>query len=498
MLTGQSPWRLHLAQNLLLILLSFIFLPLDSLILFYSFCLRALAPQDGIRQRIRRYPGFRPRIILVTGVGMTKGLALARIFYLAGHTVVGADAEPYGVPVNGRFSKALKKFYRLPQPSEHDGSAPYIQHLLKIVRKENVDLWVSCSSATTAVEDGLAKEIIEQRTDCRAIQFDVKTAAALYEKHSFIQKTIALGLPAPETYDVTTRHAVHTLLNSKPKKQYIMKSAGVDGAVKGDKTILPRRSVSETYNHLSKVPISKEKPWVLQQYIQGEQYCTHALVVDGEVKAFIASPSLELLMHYEALPGTSGLSKAMLKFTQEFVKRNGEGVTGHLAFDFMVEETMTESGLQKSLYPIECNPGAHTAVVLFSSLSPELAARYMDALMSKTDSFSSGYVNGYDANVLTPQNPRKVYWIGHDLVSLVLHPALQAIRMRLTMHDFLAGCYTFLEHLLLWKDGTFEVWDPLPWWWLYHVYWPGQFLACIIQKRKWSRVNLSTTKLYSC
>lgn len=495
MLNVQSPWRLHLAQNLLLIFLSFFFLPLDSVILFYSYCLRALSPQDGVRRRIRPSRGFRPKTVLVTGIGMAKGLALARMFYLAGHDVIGADAEPFGVPVNGRFSKALKKFYRLPEPSKSDGAAPYIQHLLRIVRTEKIDLWISCSSASTAVEDGLAKEIIEQRFDCKAIQLDVKTTNTLHEKHSFIQKTIALGLPAPETYDVTTRHAVHTLLNSKPKKQYIMKTAGIEGAVRSDRMILPRRTVSETYNQVSRLPISKENPWVLQQYIQGEQYCTHALVVDGEVKAFVACPSQDLLMHYEALPCTSGINKSMLKFTQEFVNRNGEGMTGHLSFNFRVEETMTESGLQMSLYPIACNPSAHTAVILFNSLSPDMAARYMDALMSQTNGFSDGHVNGHDATILTPQSPKKFYWVGHDLVSLVLLPALQVLRMKLGTSAFLAGCYTFLEHLFLWKDATFEIWDPLPWWWLYHVYWPGQFLTCVWHRRKWSRINVSTTEI---
>ena len=495
MLSAESSWRLHMVQNSLLILLSLFFLPIDSLILFYSYCLRVLAPQDGIRRRIRRSRGFQPKTILVTGLGMSKGLALARMFYLAGHNVIGADAEPYGVPVNGRFSKALKEFYRLPKPSKSDGSAPYVQHLLKIVRMEKVDLWVSCSSASTAVEDGLAKEIIELRSDCKAVQFDVNTTATLHEKHSFIQKTIALGLPAPETYDVTTRHAVHTLLNSKPKKQYIMKSAGAVDAIKGNRILLPRRTVSETYNQVSTLSISKDKPWVLEQYIQGEEYCTHALVVNGEVKAFVACPSQELLMHYEALPCTSGLGKVMLKFTQEFVSRTGDGMTGHLSFDFRVEETMSESGLQMSLYPIECNPRAHTAVLLFSSLSPELAVRYMDALVSKTNGLSKGHVNG---PVLMPRSPKRYYWIGHDLVSLVLHPTLQVLRLELSIPAFLRGCYTFLEHLLLWKDGTFELWDPLPSWWLYHVYWPGHLLTCMWQRRKWSRINISTTEMYSC
>ncbi|MCJ1322416.1 hypothetical protein MMC15_007764 [Xylographa vitiligo] len=498
MLDGQSPWSQHLAQNLALILLSLCLLPLDTIVLVASYLFGWLLPQRPSRRRVIRSPGFEAKTILVTGVGMSKGLALVRMFYKAGHTVIGADFEPYGIPVNGRFSKSLKRFYRLPKPNPHDGSAHYIQDLLNLIRKEKVDLWVSCSGVASAVEDGQAKEIIERRSDCKAIQFNVKTTATLHEKHSFIQRTVDLGLPAPETYDVTTRTAIHHVLHKAPKKQYIMKSVGVDDAMRGG-IRLPRRSVSETYNHLSRVPISKEKPWVLQQYIQGEEYCTHALVVRGEVKAFVACPSLELLMHYEALPSTSSLSKAMLRFTEEFARRSGDEMTGHLSFDFMVEETSTEKGLQKSLFPIECNPRAHTAVVLFNTLSEEMSASYLQALTAKADVNVNGHAaNGHSSNIVMPHKPGKFYWIGHDLVALIFYPAFQVLQRRLSLAGFLSGCYEFLVHLFFWEDGTFEAWDPLPWWWLYHVYWPGQFLASILGKRRWSRVNVSTTKMFLC
>ncbi|MCJ1289891.1 hypothetical protein MMC34_001424 [Xylographa carneopallida] len=498
MLDGPSQWSQHLAQNVALILLSLGFLPLDTIVLAASYLFGWLLPKKPSHRRTIRSSGFQAKTVLVTGVGMSKGLAIARMFHKAGHTVIGADFEPYGIPVNGRFSRSLKKFYRLPKPNAHDGSAYYIQELLNVIRREKVDLWVSCSGVASAVEDGQAKEVIERRSDCKAIQFDVKTTSTLHEKHSFIQRTIDLGLPAPETYDVTTRTAVHHVLHKAPKKQYIMKSVGVDDAMRGG-IRLPRRSVSETYNRLSRVPISKEKPWVLQQFIQGEEYCTHALVVRGEVKAFVACPSLELLMHYEALPSTSSLSKAMLRFTEEFARRSGDEMTGHLSFDFMVEETSTEKGLEKSLFPIECNPRAHTAVVLFDSMSQETSASYMQALTAEADIKGNGHAaHGHSSNIVTPHKPGKYYWVGHDLVALIFYPAYQVLRRRLSISAFLSGCYEFFVHLFFWEDGTYEAWDPLPWWWLYHVYWPGQFLASILERRKWSRVNVSTTKMFVC
>lgn len=460
------------------------------------------------RRQIRRSLSFCPKTVLVTGVGMTKGLALARMFYDAGHDVIGADFEPHGVPVAGRFSRALRRFYALPKPTEEDGSAYYIHDLLNIVRRERVQVWVSCSGVASAVEDGQAKEVLERRSDCIAIQFDVATTTTLHEKYSFIQHTRSLGLPAPETHNVTSRTAVHKVLNASPRgpktrKQYIMKSVGVDDALRGNMTLLPRRTMSETYHHISNIPISDSKPWVLQQYIRGKEYCTHALVVNGHVKAFVACPSAELLMHYEALLPTSSLSRSMLRFTQEFAARSAGQMTGHLSFDFLVDESVTEKGLDMVLQPIECNPRAHTAVVLFNGLGQEMVSAYLSALdpiphMNGSSEPQSSDPDADNDDILAPTRPARYYWLGHDIVTLLFLPLLSLLQGKMGIGTYAQGLQQLVTRVLFWKDGTFEAWDPLPWWWLYHIYWPGIFLASLLGGERWSRVNVSTGKIFRC
>lgn len=507
MATINSPPHHHLLQNASLILLSILFLPLSTTLLFLSYAVsKLISPQATTRHRIRNKRGphggasFRPRTVLVTGVGMTKGLSLARTFYLAGHNVIGADFQSYGIPPCGRFSRALRKFYALPKPNADDGAAYYINALLCIVQTEGVDLWVSCSGVASAVEDGQAKEVLERRSDCRCVQSGVPTTAMLHEKDTFITETARLGLPVPEMHNVTSRAAVHKVLNESPrtKKRYIMKSVGMDNKSQRNMTVLPRRTLSETYGHLSTIPIAEDKPWVLQEFVKGKEYCTHALLVNGEVKAFVACPSLELLMHYEALPADSVLSKAMLRFTQEFARRSGGSMTGHLSFDFLIEERVTEKGAEMGLVPIECNPRAHTAVVLFQGREKEMAEAYMSALKVHKRLNINGYTNGDggDKQPLTPQHPPGYHWMGHDVATLLIYPLLFLLLRKIALSEYLQNCRAFLEYLLFWKDGTYELWDPLPAWWLYHVYWPGQFLACIFLGKNWSRVNISTIEMF--
>ena len=503
MLDAQSSQLQHALQDLSLIALSLLCLPFTTLFTSLALVYNYLFPATAITRRDAavRKSGFQPKTILVTGVGMTKGLTLARMFHSEGHNVIGADFSPYAC---GRVSKSLAKFYTLTKPTSQSGSAPYIEGLLDIISKETVDLWVSCSGVASAVEDGEAKEIVERKTACRAIQFDVATTQLLHEKHTFIDYTRSIGLPVPETHAIASREAAEkVLLKAAKGRKFIMKPIGMDDANRGDMTLLPRGSKAETSAHLSKLRISRQSQWIVQQFVDGPEYCTHALVINGVVKAFVACPSAELLMHYEALPATDGLSQMMFEFTRQFAAKHGKGFTGHLSFDFLLDRSAGLAG-EGVLYPIECNPRAHTAVVLFTE-TPGLVEAYLSILQpekkqSNGHTISTALNANKTAAPITPHRTDKYYWIGHDFITRLLRPIflLSTLQADISLSQFGDAVAALGEHILLWRDGTFERWDPLPWWWLYHVYWPVQFAIALGRGKKWSRVNVSTTKMFEC
>ena len=563
MLTATSPSYLHALQNLALILTSLFFLPLSTIILLLSYALhprllfhynaryvlrashprrpsKSSAPKlNGTGQLLksRRSTAIERRSILVTGAGMNKGLHIARAFHLAHHRVIGADSAPYTVvPPIGRFSRAIDKFYTLPLPTEREGSDRYIQALLDIILRENISLWVSCSGVASALDDARAQEIVTLRApSCTCIQFDLETTQLLHEKDTFISQAASFGLPVPATHKVTTRAAVHKVLHESPstRKKYIMKSVNMDDASRAEiNTLLPRRTWSETYEHLARMPINDSNPYVLQQYVKGNrEYCTHSLVIRGKVKGFVACPSSELLMHYEALSHPeSALSRAMLRFTEEFAARSqrertqkGRDFTGHLSFDFLIEERVTERGVENVLQAIECNPRCHTAVALFQDQqsSSEMVQAYLSALSPEPTNPSDENpvtMNGtHSVNGTPPERAEEekeqhhppvhpsstilVYWLAHDLITLLLHPLLHLLLHPSQWTNSRAGLSnitTFMTHLLCYHDGAYETWDPLPAFVLYHVYWPGIFMGNLVTGKRWSRVNVSTGKVFGC
>ncbi|EPE24366.1 Glutathione synthetase ATP-binding protein [Glarea lozoyensis ATCC 20868] len=528
-LTAASPEYLHVLQNVSLILLAAFFTPLCT---FIAVCAWITSPFTSIAKHIKHHrewrqkssPTFRPRTILVTGVGMSKGLTLARAFYRAGHRVIGADFEPYYVPVSGHFSKSIEKFFRLEKPSQKTGSAGYIQDLVSVIKKEGVELWVSCSGVASAVEDGEAAELVEKETGCKAVQYGPTLTETLHEKHSFIEHTKKLGLNVPTTRLVTSEtealSALYPSARSSPRlekpqfiaaEKYIMKPVGMDDTLRADMTLLPLPTIKETEAHVRRMNPTPFRPFVLQQFISGPEYCTHTLVINGEIKCFVACPSSDLLMHYIALPTNSALSQAMYAYTVEYTQKTTPKMTGHFSLDFLVpgpiarnaEQTFGASdeeiqGLMKHLYPIECNPRAHTAVVLFSDESEDLADAYVEYLPDhEPKGISTTHSDPHELIVPAPSIPG-YYWINHDIVSLLLFPILRLLRGEIGITEVVERWTTFVEHVLFWRDGNFVVWDPWPWWWSIVGYWPAMFLVCLWERRWWSRCNVSTGKLFEC
>lgn len=498
----------HVWKNVLLLALSAVCAPVSAALVLLGLAVSRLHGQHNAtfstedKQHVAA--ARRRKTILVTGVSMTKGLTIARnLSQHTPHRIVGADISSLSP---GRFSSAIAKYYCLDTPSGDDAE-PYIDSILSIIQREKVDLWISCSSVVAAVEDGQVvrlaeKQAREQGRHFEAIQFREDVVEKFHEKDKFIDYIESLGLPIPESHRCINPHEALDVLMGElhrtptksgrtiPRRQFIMKPIGVDDKARNNMmTLLPFNTPDATAQYIHSLNISKENPFQLQQFIKGSEYCTHALVIRGKVKAFTSCPSLELLMHYEPLPASSPLSKKMLGFTERVCKDGGESFTGHLSFDFLVEND--DKGAAAKFYPIESNPRAHTAVVLFEQ-TPEMAEAYL-SIFNSPNPLSSKHKIG----PVFPRSPTySYYWIGHDLVSFVVLPLLDLLFGVATFQAAFNDLATFWSHVVGWKDGTYLFEDPLPFFVLYHIYWPAKFLEALRTGKAWSRINVSTTKMF--
>ncbi|KAM0165706.1 hypothetical protein ACHAQE_002247 [Botrytis cinerea] len=526
-LDARSPVILHYLQNLFLIAICAAFTPFLTSIAILSTLISPLITSKQIQHPLKwRTDSSKspPRTILVTGVGMSKGLSIARSFYRAGHRVIGADFEPYYIPVSGHFSKSLRKFYRLRKPNGKSGAEEYTRDIVNIIEKERVDLWVSCSGVASAIEDGEAAEMVQRNTKCAVVQFGVGLTEMLHEKFAFIKYTMELGLNVPLTYRIHSCEEALEILHPKNgesvDKKFIMKPEMVDDSVRADMTLLPSPSRTQTDTHIQKLNPALKRPFVLQQYIKGREYCTHSIVLKGKIHAFVSCRSSDMLMHYQALPSSSALAKAMFHYTTLYIQRAAERtpnspITGHFSLDFLIDEEIAQKAegslhpsskevekLQKELFPIECNPRAHTAVVLLNDSAEEMAEAYLSLLSDyNTNGNGDTYLPALQRNEdpITPLSQAVnggYYWIGHDFVTKVLLPIFQLVSFQKGITNLVREWWEFGKHVLLWKDGTYEIWDPWPAWCLYVLFLPGCFWVSIWERKWWSRCNVSTGKFF--
>ncbi|KAL4945361.1 hypothetical protein BDV06DRAFT_230991 [Aspergillus oleicola] len=526
-------------QNALLLFLSFIFLPITAMITSYSLLITFTTELFPFLFRPKYYtlntPQTKtstPQTILVTGISMTKGLVIARLLYrYSTHRIIAADIEPIPFTSPGRYTFAISKFYRLDDAS----SIYYKNSLLRVIREEKVNLWISCSGVVHEVDDGMVAD--NQKGPgrlFRAIQLPSPVISKLHSKDTFIKYIISLGLRAPQSFLCTSAGQVENILSTyqdenekrkkigKPETKFILKPLGVNDKARAhfldaaSTSLLPLSSAKETRAYLSNrelaLSITDDSPVLLQEFIRGTEYATHALVVRGRLKAFVACRSSDMLMHYQALDEESPESIKMREFTETVVRdlviQHGKNINGHLSFDFLHRQLEAGSGYQDEddeigLYPIECNPRAHTAVVLFSECQ-EMASAYLSVLE--------------DDDEEEEEATTTYHWLGYDLICQFLLPTLSLII--LVARDYTAyiqdyiirypAIATGIEGIrrfprpATWgresesKDSVYTLWDPVPFFVLYHIYWPVRFLESAWRGRGWARVNVSTGKMFEC
>jgi hypothetical protein len=424
---------------------------------------------------LRRTPsgaGVRPaapaqrRTVLVTGGKMTKALVLARAFHAAGHRVLLAEQARYRLTAH-RTSRAVDAFHVLPTP----GSDGYEQAVLDLVRAEGVDTFVPVSSPASSLPEAEVGELL-RAAGVEVVHLDAARLRAVDDKHAFAAAAAAAGLPVPDTHRITDPQQVLDLdFDALPGAAYVLKSIAYDPVRRLDLTPLPRPTRAETEAFLAGLPISEERPWILQELLEGTEWCTHGTVRDGRLAVHIAcrSSAWQLVYEHEEHPGIRA-------WVEQWVRDVlGPGATGQVSLDFI-------EGPDGVVRAIECNPRTHSAITLLEG-HPGLAAAYLGG--DPDGGLDGGPDGGPDgASRTEPVEPEvggaPTYWTHHELWQGLTHPRTLPGRLRLLRRG---------------RDAVLTPADPLPFLALHHLHVPSLVLANLRAGRPWQKVDLNIGKL---
>lgn len=480
------------ARHVVVMATSLALLPLDTAVLVTSYGL-AYVPFVGndLKRRRRaklRDSQFQPKTVLITGIETPRGLALARKWYYAGHRVIGGDVGPIPVWSGSSMSKTLSAWYRIPKTQ-------YVSSLLDVVKREKVNIWIPCSDNVSAMEDAVAKDVIEGRTDCKCIHFGTDFTAIFSQEETLLRFLSDNGLPVAEKHDVRSRDSIHKILHRSPSKSYqVRKAKGAvngsangkvngkaNGKVNGDEVlVLPKSSLSQTYSDVSEIKISADEPWILQQHARVGEYYAEMILVRGQIKVFGLRPANA---EAEAKWGESrldqGLFAAVHNLMQSLGEKGGLRLTGHLCVRVMVDEELDQNSVRNVIYIADCTQGTGAVSILLDNPASDITQAYLAALTPE--------VNGVTPNGVEAAQNAKFFMGGRrkkgffrkmgDFYLKKTRPLRKASKTI----DAWAGQ---TDHIMIWQDPFFSRVDPLPWWWQAHVFRPLKDLVGTFKRRR--------------
>jgi predicted ATP-grasp superfamily ATP-dependent carboligase len=382
-----------------------------------------------------------PRTVLITGGKMTKALQLARSFHSAGHRVVLVESPKYRF-TGHRFSRAVDAFHCVPEPT-----APgYAEALLAVALLERVDVFVPVSSPAASRHDAHAGELLLDL--CDVVHADVETVLALDDKTTFSHAAASLGLRVPDYHRITDAQQIVDF-DFPAGRDYILKRIAYNPVGRMDLTRLSRDTPERNAAFARSLAISQDDPWILQEFVTGQEYCTHGTVRDGALQVYGCCESSAFQINY------ADVDKPEIRsWVEEFV--GALGMTGQASFDFI-------ESADGHAYAIECNPRTHSAITMFHD-HPQVAGAYLD--------------DGHPT--ITPRpGARPTYWIYHEIWRLLTQP----------------GRRDRLRTILRGKDAIFTWWDPLPYLMVHHLQIPSLLVRNLRERRGWTRIDFNIGKL---
>ncbi|MBD2059778.1 ATP-grasp enzyme [Oculatella sp. FACHB-28] len=405
---------------------------------------------NWIRQPFRQpaTPIQHPKNILIAGARMTKTLQLARSFHAAGHRVILIDTEKFWLNGN-RFSNTVAKFYTVPDPNQDlEG---YTKTLQAIAKAETIDLFIPVAIFAVIYPEGMEQHPLSGY--CEVFHFERDIVRMLDDKFAFAEKARSLSLTVPKSFKITAPEQVLNFDFSQEKHQYILKSIPYDAIRRLDLTKLPCDTPEATAAFVNSLPISEKKPWIMQEFIPGQEYCTHSTVRDGKSTLYCCCKSSAFQVNYENVDKPE-ISEWINRFLESI------GGTGQASFDII-------QAADGTVYPIECNPRTHSAITMFYN-HPGVA----DAYLSQPA-----------AEPLQPlPDSKPTHWLYHEL-------------WRLNQIRSFKQLQTWFKNVWRGKEAIFEVSDPLPFLMVHHWQIPLLLLGNLRRLKSWTRIDFNIGEL---
>ena len=285
--------------------------------------------------------------ILLTGGRAPVTLDLARAFHRAGHTVFMAESLRGHV---SQPSAAVKANFVVPAPRQEPEA--FLAALKNIIEENQVELLIPTCEEVFHIAKGL------NDLPCRVFTEPLAKLDGYHNKWKFVVKAGECDLRVPESMlimrqdDLLYAYAHWSKVVLKP----------VYSRFAARTLILP--SLKQALSTLT-----FSEPWIAQEYIEGQQFCSYSVCHNGRITAHAVYPTIFTAGQGATIAFQSVEHAAIYEWVRTFVEHYN--VTGQMAFDFI----QTADGHVTAL---ECNPRATSGLHLLTD-NPQFVEAFFNA-----------------------------------------------------------------------------------------------------------------------
>ncbi len=275
--------------------------------------------------------------ILITFGRSFLTLNLARLLAAAGHRVSIADTVR--IPVS-RYSKAVSGFHRVSPPKYEPQK--YCREIAAIVEAEGIDMVIPIHEETDIL--AMMAGLFPPSCDLFLSAFEIEDM--LHNKLKFQQALVDMGIDTLKFAEIAGPEDIAKLDFDTPfavKQAYSRGSQQIYKAYPGDP--------------LTQLTFDPTNPWIAQEWLDGDRYCTYSICRDGEVYAHATYPVRFAIDGKSCLTFEQVDHPAIVDWVRNVVRQTG--FTGHIGFDFIDHP-------ERGLYTIEANPRATSGIMMFT------------------------------------------------------------------------------------------------------------------------------------
>ena len=401
----------------------------------------------------------KPMTAIVTGGKMTKALHAARILKAAGCRVVMLETHKYWM-VASRFAKCVDRFVTVPVPEKEPEA--YQKAIKVLAYEENADLFVPVSSPVASLYDSRVARVLPP--SCRSLASSEVITALLDDKVTFAEMAKAAGCTSPDSRRMESKDAVRAF-NEQLREQgpaatrYILKNLAYDSMRRLDLFALPC-DAPKLEEYMCDLTITPQAPWLVQEFIKGNEYSTCAIAHEGALALFTDNAASISCFNYEP-----AREPQLREWVERFCKHHQ--ISGIVCIDFFI----TPDGRALA---IECNPRFSSNITNFYD-SPTVGRAFVDpeacAAAGRTE---------------TPMpTAKETNWLAVDIVYALTKPGY-------TLAQRAAQIY---ECVFEKKDAYFEPDDVLPFLALHFVHIPMLLARNVWRGNKWAKIDMCIGKL---